>query len=436
MNTRHRRRGLAAGALTSIALLAAACGGSSGSGASGPATNSSGGASAAAAGKTSAAAQKVSLQLMIGSSGDAETKAVQDAAAAWSQKTGNQVTVIPAKDINQQLTQALAGGTPPDLFYVDASRVGTLADGGALAVIGDQIGGKSDFYPSLVDTFTLNGKYYCPPKDFSTLALEINTDMWKQAGLTDADIPTTWNQLESDAKKLTNNGHVGLVISDTRDRIGAFMKQAGGWLVSTDGGQVKMTADSQANLTALQFVQKLLKEGVMKFPKQVDSGWGGEALGKGKAAMTIEGNWIVGAMKSDYPNIHYRVVELPAGPAGKGTLSFTQCWGVAAKGQHQAQTLDFVKFLTSPEQQMTFSKAFGVMPSRIADKDAFAQAFPDQKAFVDGASYAQGPVTVAGMDQVLTDFDSQLAGLATGQTDPKALLQRLQKNGEAVLNDQ
>ena len=51
--------------------------------------------------------------------------------------------------------------------------------------------------------------------------------------------------------------------------------------------------------------------------------------------MTIEGNWIKGAMKNDYPDVKYTVAELPAGPTGKGTLPFTNCWGIAAKSKYQ-----------------------------------------------------------------------------------------------------
>src|SRR5690606_40176759 len=61
------------------------------------------------------------------------------------------------------------------------------------------------------------------------------------------------------------------------------------------------------------------------YPADVGAGWGGEAFGTGAAAMTIEGNWIVGALRNDFPDTPYRVVELPAGPAGKGTLQFTNC---------------------------------------------------------------------------------------------------------------
>jgi multiple sugar transport system substrate-binding protein len=416
MRIRRTRVPLALAAGASL-LLAAACGGDS----------YSSGDTPAAAGPTSG----VKLTMLIGSSGDTETKAVTSASNAWGQKAGNTVTVTPAKDLAQELTQSLAGGTPPDVFYVDASKFAGLAKAGALAAYGDQLPNRSDFYPNLLKSFTYtDGKVYCVPKDFSTLALEINTDLWKKAGLTDADIPTTWDQLESVARKLTANGVTGLVVSDTLDRLDSFMRQAGGSLQNTEG--TEFTANSPQNLAGLQYVQKLAKEGVLKFPKQVDAGWGGEALGKGKAAMTIEGNWIVGGVKNDYPNLKYTVVPLPKGQQ-EATLSFTNCWGIAAKSKNQAAAVDLVKYLTGTDQQLAFAKAFGVMPSVQSAKDQFATQFPAQKAFVDGAAYATGPTSLPGFDQVQKDFDSKIIGLSNGSSDPKAMLDALQKNGQAAL---
>jgi multiple sugar transport system substrate-binding protein len=172
---------------------------------------------------------------------------------------------------------------------------------------------------------------------------------------------------------------------------------------------------------------------VLKFPSQVSAGWGGEAFGKGSAAMTIEGNWIVGALKTDFPDVKYKVVELPAGPKGKATLSFTQCWGVAAQSTHQTAALDFVDYLTTVDQQVAFSKAFGVMPSRQAAKSQFIGLYPDQQAFVTGSDYAFGPVGFPGFDAVQKDFDSKIAGLSDGSSDPKTMLSDLQKNATAAL---
>ena len=154
------------------------------------------------------------------------------------------------------------------------------------------------------------------PKDFSTLALEIRTDAWEAAGLTDDDIPTTWEELADVAQTLTTGEQVGLVVGDTRDRIGAFMVQAGGWVTNEDGTEV--TADSPENVEALEYVKGLLDAGVLQYPPALDSGWGGEAFGTGKAAMTIEGNWIKGAMTNDYPDVDVHHRRAPRGPGRQG----------------------------------------------------------------------------------------------------------------------
>ncbi|MGH3509664.1 MAG: sugar ABC transporter substrate-binding protein, partial [Nocardioidaceae bacterium] len=235
-----RTLGLVAG-LLAIGVTAACSSGSNGF---------SGGGSSPSSGKTTG----VTLTMMIASSGDAETNAVNAAAKAWGQQTGNTVKVTPASNLQQQLTQAMAGGSPPDLFYGESNMFQSLVAANQLAENGDQVKDPSDFYPPLKAAFTVNGKFYCVPKDFSTLALEINSDMWKKAGLTAADYPTTWSALEQDAKKLTGKGVTGLVMSDTLDRVGAFMAEAGGGYMNSAG--TKFTFNSPADVKGLQYVQK------------------------------------------------------------------------------------------------------------------------------------------------------------------------------------
>ncbi|MDH2427459.1 extracellular solute-binding protein [Sphaerisporangium sp. TRM90804] len=371
------------------------------------------------------------LRILIGSSGEAETTAVNEAAAAWAEATGNKATVTPAQDLVQQLGQAFAGDNPPDVFYVDASRFPDYAGVGALEPYGDKISDPRDFYENLRTSFSRDGKLYCVPKDFSTLALIVNDDLWKKAGLKESDIPATWDELTSVAEKIKAEGMAPLVMGDTRDRVGAFMVQAGGWIASPDGKQA--TADSPENLKALEYVRTLLKDDLARYPKELDAGWGGEAFGKGKAVMAIEGNWIKGAMTADFPDVKYTAYELPAGPAGKGTLSFTTCWGVAAKSRHKEQAISFVEAMTKADQQMTFAKAFGVTPSRQSAKDAFVKAFPADAPFVDAAGYGRGAVNAPKMDSVLADFDGGLQQLES--TAPAELLKRLQKNIQSALGN-
>ena len=369
------------------------------------------------------------LKMLIASSGDAETAAVKAAADAWAKKTGNTVTVTAASDMQQQLAQGFASGSPADVFYMDAARFADYAKNGSLYPYADQVSDNSDFYESLRQTFTYEGKQYCIPKDFSTLALQINTDSWAKAGLTDADIPTTWDQLEAVSKKVTTKDQAGLGIGVGIDRLGAFVVQNGGWWLKEDGSAP--SANSPEVTQALEWVQKNVKAGNFKMSNELDSGWGGEAFGTEKSAMTIEGNWIKGAAKNDYPKLKYKTVELPAGPKGKGTLQFTQCWGVAADSKAQAQAVDLVKSLSTVDQQMAFADAFGVMPSRQSAAEQYKTKFPEDAPFIAGGEYGHGPINAAGMEQVVADLNSKLEGFA-GANIPQ-VLEGFDTNASAAL---
>jgi len=404
----------AAGAAGVLALSACGGGGFDDDGADGASTEGGG-----------------SLGILIGSSGDAETDAVKAAVAAWSEESGVDATVQVASDLTQELSQGFASGDPADVFYVSADQFQTYAANGSLYPYGSELDDADDFYPTLVDQFTYDDELVCAPKDFSTLGLIINTAAWEAAGLTDADVPTTWDQLTDVAGKLTTGDQVGLGFSGEYARVGAFLAQAGGTLVSADGTEA--TADSPENVEGLTYVQQLLASGSAAYAADLGTGWGGEAFGTGAAAMTIEGNWITGAMENDYPDVDYRVVELPAGPAGQGTLQFTNCWGVAADSSSQSDAVDLVQHLTATDQQLAFSEAFGVMPSVQSAADGWKEQFPEMTAFIDSAGFAQNVVNARGAADVITDFNAQLEGLKTG--DPAAILGSVQTNLQAVLDE-
>ena len=101
------------------------------------------------------------------------------------------------------------------------------------------------------------------------------------------------------AKKLTKGKRVGLAFGPELQRVGVFMAQAGGGLVSSDG---MAQANAQPNIDALTFVKKLLADGNAAFSSDLGAGWGGEAFGKKMAAMVIEGNWITGAPSAGTPS--------------------------------------------------------------------------------------------------------------------------------------
>lgn len=369
------------------------------------------------------------LSVLIGSSGPAETKAVKDAAAAYTKQSGVKVTVTAAQNLQQQLSQGFAANKPPDVFYLDPVSFQNYAKRGSLDAYAQNLPDANDFYPALRQSFTYHGTFYCVPKDWSTIALVVNTDDWARAGLTEADVPTTWDQLAQVAKKLTTPDTVGLAIDANHAGVDPFLYQNGGSLLNADATQASF--DSASNIAALTAVKKMMAQGVLKFPADLDAGWTGEALGKKKAAMVMVGNWLDGAMHSDFPDVKYKVYPLPAGPGGHATVSFTNCWGIPKNSPNRAAAEKLVRFLSAGKQQMAFAKAFGVMPSRQSVRDQWTAQFPNDAAFLPDPGTAHPDLALPGGQEAISDFDSKLAQLASA--DPKALLAKAEKNFQAVI---
>ncbi|MCH8564397.1 extracellular solute-binding protein [Nesterenkonia sp. LB17] len=367
------------------------------------------------------------LVMLIASSGEAETAAVEEAAAEWAEESGNEVEVRVAADMNQELAQGFAGGNPPDIFYLDAAQVAQQATDGNLHAY--EAEDNEDYFPALQEAFTYEDTQWCAPKDFSTLGLQINTEMWEAAGLTDEDIPTTYEELAEVAETLTEGDTTGLVFSPGVDRVGAFVVGNGGWWLNEDA--TEPTGASEEVLSGLEYVKENMAEGSFAYAGDVDAGWGGEAFGTERAAMTIEGNWIRGAMSNDYPDVDYTVAELPEGSEGPGTLLFSQCWGVASDSEAQAEAVELVNHLSTPEQQLEFAEAFGVMPSRQAATEDYSSAFPEDAPFIAGGDYGRGPVNAPDMTQVVADLNSQLEGISSA--DLQQMMESFDSNASAVL---
>ena len=180
------------------------------------------------------------------------------------------------------------------------------------------------------------------------------------------------------------------------DRVGAFMVGNGGWWLNEDGTEVTARLAPRCRRAGVRAGQ--LEAGHFAMSSDLDAGWGGEAFGTGKAAMTIEGNWIKGAMTNDYPDVDYTVtVELPEGPAGKGTLQFTQCWGIAAESDAQdaggrARRLPDHRRAAAGVRRGLRRDA--VPPERRAT--ATSRSSPTTAAFVAGGDYGHGPISAPG----------------------------------------
>src|SRR5207342_2860697 len=138
-----------------------------------------------------------------------------------------------------------------------------------------------------------------------------------------------------DATGDVNNGFYGLVEEFDLSRFLPFLLQ------SNRDNDIWQGDDA---LSALEYYMDMYNDEVAAVPALLDSAWNGQAFGGGKAAMTIEGNWLVGYLAEQYPDLKYGIVELPSGPVGRGDSAFISCWVVNAHASDKSAALDLAAF--------------------------------------------------------------------------------------------
>ena len=407
--------------LAAFVLVLAACGGGGGG------TTTPGDGATTTTGAVNL--EGVELKLWGGSSGTAEDEALTNLLNQFNEETGANAVFEAQSDMTTALNTALAGGQPPDVFYVDSNNLPDLASSGALAPVPTgALSDPDDIYPSLREAFTYDGTWYCPPKDFSTLGLVYDPAALEAAGVA---VPTTWEELAAAAEALTTDSQAGLAMGVEYPRWAVFLFQAGADL--TDPEVSEITLDTPEAREALQYVADHYAAGHFVRPSDVDAGWAGEAFGQGKAAMTIEGNWIVGYLEQTFPEKEWAVAELPAGPAGKGTFAFTVCYGVAQSAANPAASWALIEYLTNSEGALAWTSAFNVMPARESVADDWLAARPELEAFVVGAEYAHRWGFAPGFGDVISVFNDQANAIVDGDGTVDDLIADTVAAGEDVI---
>ena len=180
-------------------------------------TACSGGSSASGSGGSG----KVTLNYMLWDPG--QEVGYKQAVAEFEQAHPNiHVNVIQVGWTNYwtKLSTELAGGTAPDLFWMNLSEFPTFVKEGALTNMTPWISklhiNLKSYYSNLLQLFKYQGQYYSLPKDWDTIALCYNKNMVKKAHMPP---PTnlSWNPTDggtllryAEALTLSSNGkHAG-----------------------------------------------------------------------------------------------------------------------------------------------------------------------------------------------------------------------------------
>ena len=152
-----------------------------------------------------------------------------------------QVEVTPFDQYWTKLEAAATGGALPDVLWMNGPNIIKYASNGILMPIDDRI--KADNidlnnYPkTLVDLYTFEEKHYALPKDYDTIGLWYNKELFDAAGVKYPDETWDWNRVREAAKQLTDKSKgVWGIAAPMMDQEGYYntIYQNGGYVISDD----------------------------------------------------------------------------------------------------------------------------------------------------------------------------------------------------------
>jgi multiple sugar transport system substrate-binding protein len=321
-----------------------------------------------------------------------------------------------------------AARKPPDVFYVDSNVLPDWAKQGVLEPLDSWIQRykfrTSPFFPRLLAAFRYNGKTYGFPKDWSPLGMQTNNAMLAKAGVRP---PTNWTTLRSAAQRLRSTNAVPggrpICLSPGWDRLLAFVYQNGGSFISGK----KAVVNSAANEVTANFYLGLIQSGLAGTPPQLGVGWCGEALGKEKAAIIFEGNWVVPFMAADYPTVRYTTSPMIRNKA-QGNLAFTVSYSIAKDAKNKAAAWTLLTYLTSKAGMTTWTSKGLALPSR-SDVKPVAGRMP----FIRAAPYARPWQFAPGFARVMTVAGNELTAAIEGKQSIDEMLAKIQSAAQAAL---
>lgn len=303
-------------------------------------------------------------------------------------KEGIKVIYEPiTDDYLRYLVNSLSAGTAADLFYMDSFWAINVIKAGQVEPLNSYLAksavlSKEDIVPALIDGFTYDGKIYGIAKDFNTLALIYNKDLFDIANVPYPDENDTWETLEEKLSQVVTafDGKVtGITLQPEYARMGAFA-YAAGWEPFVNG---KTNLMDPAFKDAFSWYTGLKEKGLGAMPADLGQGWGGGAFATGNVATTIEGAWIIGFLRDQAPNLRYGACLLPKNPkTGKrGNFIYTVAWGLNANSKNKDAAFKVLEALTSPEAQQWVLERGLAIPSRkaLVDNPYFKQDTQEAK---------------------------------------------------------
>ncbi|WP_419999322.1 sugar ABC transporter substrate-binding protein [Streptomyces boninensis] len=328
---------------------------------------------------------------------------------------------VPNASLIPKTLQQAASRTLPDLLMIDNPDIQQIAATGALHPVTELGLSARGYARSVVAAASHRGKVYALQPVANTIGLFYDKDALAQAGI---DPPTTWTELKTAAKKLTEGSRYGIAFSAAATYEGTWQFLPFMW--SNGGDERRLT--SPRNAAALRLWSDLVREGSAS--RSVVN-WGqtdvSDQFAAGKAAMMVNGPWQLPAL-DEKKDRHYGIARIPVPKAGDRSVVPLggEGWTLPRTGnaEREAKAAKVLGCLTSDDNQLALAAKRQTVPTKTALMGPFARKHPEMREFTElvrGSRARTGALGEDWPDAATKIYTALQTALARGASPQQAL---------------
>ena len=316
---------------------------------------------------------KVTLTFMGWEASPLETQAVKDGITNFESQNPN-VTIsytpsLSGAEYTAKLLSSHAGGSMPDVMFMQAADYRTFASKGVISELTDKFGGEftlDDFLPAAQEEMSIDGKVYGIQSCLVTPVLYYNKDILDAAGVEyPGTTSMTWEEFREKAIALTNDEIYGAYGAEAT---GAVLY---GLLATNDASlfnedYTKSAINTPEAKEAFEAIRSLRYDDKAALDATTLENIGMSAyqmLQTGKVAMVLDGSWAL----QELSQMDFELGVAPI-PAFKDSTNVGQAHlhCIAAQCENQNEAWEFLKFLSGMDYQGELVKRGLWMPNRVS----------------------------------------------------------------------
>lgn len=306
----------------------------------------------------------------------------------FTKETGikTELQVVPWNEYWTLLESGATGGDMPDVFWMHSNESQKYMAGGVLLDLTDKIEASTEidlnnYYQDITELYQLDGKTYAVPKDYDTIGLWYNKTMFDEAGVAYPDETWTWDTLAEAAQKLTDKekGQYGFVSPAANNQDGYYnlIYDFGSEIINAD--KTKSGWDNPKTIEAMNWWYDNLVTKAMPPQKVMAENTSDVLFQSGKAAMVIQGSWMVNSFKqNEYSAANGDVAVLPMTKDGiRKTIYNGLGWSAAATTKNPDGAWKLIEYFGKESTQKKQADLGVTMSAYMGTSDSWVKCAPD-----------------------------------------------------------